>query len=106
MSRYSKAAWMAVELGTMPEIGDDRRSQIVSLLTEAKRFLAASETIRRFRFFKKRNQNVSGLNAWCEGPLSAQDRSFVAGQPSDRIIRLADADDNRTLRSMRRGLET
>ena len=59
----------------------------VSQLTEAKHFLAEAETIRRFRFCGKRNQNVRGLNGCSEGQLSAQDRSFVAGQPSDRIIR-------------------
>ena len=66
-----------------------RRSQIVSLLTLAKQFLAEAESIRRFRFCGKRNQNVRELSGYREGPLSAQDRSFVEGQPSDRSIRIA-----------------
>jgi hypothetical protein len=66
----------------------------VSQLTEAKHFLAEAETIRRFRFFKKRNQNARGLNGCSEGQLSAQDRSFVAGFPSDRSIREAAVGEN------------
>jgi len=50
-----------------------------------------------FGNFRKRNQKVRRLNDWREGQLSAQVRSFVAGQPSDRSIRVADIRENRVI---------
>jgi hypothetical protein len=81
-------------VGFTEKSADGRRSQNVSLLTEAKHFLPEAGTSKRFRFCGKRNQNVMGVNGCSEGQLSAQDRSFVAGFPSDRSIRLADVGEN------------
>ncbi len=66
------------------------RPQKVSLLTEAKLRPASDIERQGFRKFRKRNKNVSGLNGCSEGQLSAQDRSFVVDQPSDRSIRKAE----------------
>ena len=68
---------------------DGRQSQNVSLLTEAKHFLAEAETSKRFRFCRKRHKNVREWNGCSEGQLPGQDRSFVASFPSVCSIRIA-----------------
>jgi hypothetical protein len=50
-------------VGFTEKSADGRRSQNVSLVTEAKHFLAEAESIRRFRFFGKRNKNVRDWTA-------------------------------------------
>jgi len=82
---------MASLYGKLPvaNVGSSPSYEVFRYLQKRNISWLKQEPAEGFGFFRRRNQNVRGLNGCSEGKLAARNPSFVAGQPGDHSIRKA-----------------